>query len=150
MNTLFEHESTNTILKRLNNLDKNSKAQWGKMDVSQMLKHCQGPLNIALEREALSTKLGFFQKFMMSLYKPLLYNDKPWKHNLPTAKEFRITTPQQFLIEKEKLEQLILEFSKKTEVKNWPNHPLFGYFTPEQWGKMQYKHLDHHLTQFNV
>ncbi|MDW5287785.1 DUF1569 domain-containing protein [Formosa sp. PL04] len=150
MNSLFETNSSNSILERLNALDDNTKSEWGKMDVSQMLKHCQGPLNIALKKEELSTKLGFIQKFMMSLYKPLLYNDKIWKHNLPTAKEFRITTPQHFSTEKEKLEQLIIEFSKKTEVKTWPNHPLFGYFTPEQWGKMQYKHLDHHLTQFNV
>ncbi|WP_299778345.1 DUF1569 domain-containing protein [uncultured Formosa sp.] len=150
MNTLFESKSTNTILKRLNTLDEHSKSQWGKMDVSQMLKHCQVPLNIALGREELNTKLSFIQKFIMKLYKPLMYNNKAWKHNLPTAKEFRITTPQQFLTEKERLEQLIIEFSKKTDVKTWPNHPLFGYFTPEQWGKMQYKHLDHHLSQFNV
>ena len=120
------------------------------MDVGQMLKHCQGPLDIALGNQVLHTKLNFFQKIMLSIYKPLLFNDKPWKQNLPTAKEFRITTPQIFLKEKENLKLRIETFSKKTDVKTWPNHPLFGYFTPEQWGQMQYKHLDHHLTQFNV
>ncbi|WP_253256011.1 DUF1569 domain-containing protein [Formosa algae] len=59
-------------------------------------------------------------------------------------------TPQDFDKEKTRLVLLITEFSKKSTVKTWPNHPLFGYFTPEQWGKMQYKHLDHHLNQFNV
>ena len=34
--------------------------------------------------------------------------------------------------------------------KEWDPHPVFGSFTPEQWGQMQYKHLDHHLRQFNV
>ncbi len=29
-------------------------------------------------------------------------------------------------------------------------HPLFGKLTPEQWGKSIYKHLDHHLQQFDV
>lgn len=29
-------------------------------------------------------------------------------------------------------------------------HPMFGSFTSEQWGKSIYKHIDHHLKQFNV
>ncbi|MCF6222561.1 MAG: hypothetical protein L3J34_02410 [Flavobacteriaceae bacterium] len=27
---------------------------------------------------------------------------------------------------------------------------MFGEFTAKQWGKMQYKHLDHHLKQFGL
>ncbi|MHA7943107.1 DUF1569 domain-containing protein [Formosa sp. 3Alg 14/1] len=150
MNTLFNPENTKTILLRLDNLTETSEAKWGKMNVGQMLKHCQGPLNIALGNQVLVTKLNFFQKTLLSFYKPVLYNNKPWKRNLPTAKEFKITTPQLFPEEKENLKLLIETFSKKTDVKTWPNHPLFGYFTPEQWGQMQYKHLDHHLSQFNV
>ncbi|QDO93774.1 DUF1569 domain-containing protein [Formosa sediminum] len=150
MNTLFNTKETLTIVERLKQLNENTTAQWGKMDVAQMLKHCQGPLNIALGHEKLNTKIGFIQKTIFSFFKSSLYNDKPWKHNLPTAKEFIITSPQVFQTEQEKLIQLIEEFSKKSEVKTWPNHPLFGYFTPQQWGQMQYKHLDHHLTQFNV
>lgn len=29
-------------------------------------------------------------------------------------------------------------------------HPAFGPFTPEEWGRMGWKHTDHHLTQFGV
>ncbi|NND11366.1 MAG: DUF1569 domain-containing protein, partial [Flavobacteriaceae bacterium] len=32
----------------------------------------------------------------------------------------------------------------------WEPHPSFGYYTKDQWGKTQYKHLDHHLRQFGV
>ncbi|MGB5666410.1 MAG: DUF1569 domain-containing protein, partial [Maribacter sp.] len=32
----------------------------------------------------------------------------------------------------------------------WNLHPLFGEFTVEQWGQMEFKHLDHHLKQFGV
>lgn len=51
---------------------------------------------------------------------------------------------------RKKLEQFLTEFSKKSEVKVWTNHPFFGYFTSEQWEKKQYKHLDHHLSLFNI
>ncbi|RYG41811.1 MAG: DUF1569 domain-containing protein, partial [Chitinophagaceae bacterium] len=27
-------------------------------------------------------------------------------------------------------------------------HPVFGHFTPQQWGQSMFKHLDHHLRQF--
>jgi len=150
MNTLFNPTAKDSIVSRINTLTETETAQWGKMDVAQMLKHCQGPLNIALGHEQLTSKVGYFKRLILSLFKSSLYNDKPWRQNLPTAREFVITSPQQFLTEQENLIALIEEFSKKTAIKTWPNHPLFGYFTPEQWGKMQYKHLDHHLTQFNV
>ncbi|WP_159022755.1 DUF1569 domain-containing protein [Formosa sp. L2A11] len=150
MNTLFEDNATKSIIRRLNTLTEENLAKWGKMNVGQMLKHCQRPLNICFRSRKLNSKIGFIKKTMLSFFKTSLYNDKPWMQNLPTAKEFIITSPQDFSTEKKNIVELIEEFSKKTEIETWPNHPLFGYFTPEQWEKMQYKHLDHHLTQFNV
>lgn len=29
-------------------------------------------------------------------------------------------------------------------------HAFFGKLTPEQWGELMYKHLDHHLRQFDA
>jgi len=29
-------------------------------------------------------------------------------------------------------------------------HPTFGPLSPEQWGRLCWKHLNHHLTQFGV
>lgn len=29
-------------------------------------------------------------------------------------------------------------------------HPVFGDFTKDQWGIMQWKHLNHHFEQFGV
>lgn len=29
-------------------------------------------------------------------------------------------------------------------------HPIMGSYTPAEWGKGMYKHLDHHLRQFGV
>ncbi len=42
------------------------------------------------------------------------------------------------------------DFHLKKDQSEWPLHPVFGKFTKEQYGKMNYKHLDHHLTQFGV
>jgi hypothetical protein len=61
-----------------------------------------------------------------------------------------VVSPKVFLEEKEALLAMVNEFSSQKERTEWPEHPIFGPFTPEQWGKLQYKHLDHHLQQFNI
>jgi hypothetical protein len=116
------------------------------MDVAQMLHHCQQPLKVALGKSEL--KKRFFP--LASLFKKSLYNDKPWRQNLPTAKLFKVTDSKDFETEKQELEAMLASFHKKKGQTEWKPHPIFGKFTAEQWGKMQYKHLDHHLKQFGV
>ncbi len=146
MKSLFETESWKEIKDRLNKLTSESPRKWGKMDVSQMLYHCQLPLNISLGKG--NMKKQFFP--LAFLFKKSLYNDKPWRQNLPTAKSFIITEIKNFETEKYELEKLVDEFHTKKNKTQWDPHPLFGKFTPQQWGQMQYKHLDHHLKQFGV
>lgn len=149
MQSLFNPEAYKEIKDRLNSLTPEAEKKWGKMTVSQMLHHCQKPILIALERETIS-KPPFLIRFAMKLMKPMLYNDKPWKKGLPTAKELEVTQPKDFSNEKQQLDLLIEDFHGHSNKEEWRPHPVFGTFTKEQWGKMQYKHLDHHLTQFNV
>ena len=50
MKSLFEKEAHEEILKRIESLNENSSAQWGKMTVGKMAWHGQGPYNIMLEK----------------------------------------------------------------------------------------------------
>jgi len=150
MKSLFDSKVQEEILKRIESLDKNSSAQWGKMSVDQMLKHCQLTLEIANGKRDMIGKANTFKKFIFKLFKPMMYNDKPWRHNLKTAKELIIVDHYNFLHERKYLVDLINEFANKKDNKQWPEHPLFGHFTTTQRGKMQYKHLDHHLKQFDA
>jgi hypothetical protein len=88
---------------------------------------------------------------LFKLISPSLYNDKPWKQGLPTAKEYIITNNPNFKAQKEKLKAKIEQMRQSKDLFE-PNreHPYFGKFTAEQWGKSAYKHLDHHLRQFSV
>lgn len=146
MKSLFENKSYSEIKERINNLTENSERKWGKMAVDQMLYHCQQPLNVSLGKG--NIKKQFIP--LAFLFKKSLYNDKPWRQNLPTAKSFKISETKDFNNEKEELQKLVDEFHQRKNQKEWDPHPLFGKFTPEQWGQMQYKHLDHHLKQFGV
>jgi len=150
MKSLFETDSYNQIKARLNALSNTSEALWGKMNVGQMCKHCQVAFNVANGDVIPNEKIGSIKKFIFSLMKPLMYNDKPWKKNIPTGKDFIITEEVDFSTEKEKLLALINDFHSKKNKPEWAPHPVFGKFTPQQYGKMMYKHLDHHFTQFGV
>ena len=147
MKSLFDQSTYNEVRSRLDALTQNSERAWGKMTPGQMLAHCQAPLNIVLEKE----DYGFKPNWLVNLlFKKSMYNDKPWRKNLPTAKPLKQTEPRDFTKEKAKLEALLDEFEEQRNRTEWPPHPSFGKFTKQQIGQMQYKHLDHHLTQFGV
>lgn len=149
MKSLFDHNTYTDIQLRISHLNNTTTPKWGKMSVDQMLKHCQGPLKVGLEKMSLN-KPNFLFKAVVRPFTFMLYNDKEWKPGLPTAKEFVVSDAQNFEQEKATLLELIKDFHGKGEGYNWPVHPIFGKFSGEQWGKMQYKHLDHHLRQFGV
>jgi hypothetical protein len=143
---LFDTTVKQDIIARINQLTAQSPALWGKMNVTQMLAHCQMPLGVATGKHKL--KRNFFLSLIGPLFKKQLYNDTPFKRNLPTAKSFIIATPQEFEKEKEGLIDMIDQFSAATM--SGEPHPFFGRMTKEEWSKGTWKHLDHHLQQFGV
>lgn len=147
MKSLFQESSQHEIENRIIQLSASSTAIWGKMNISQMFHHCQFPLKIALQKEHPKLKPNLLAKLF---FKKSLYNDKPWRKNLPTHSKLKVIEQKDFEKEKETLLKLVKEFSSLKSKKEWEPHPMFGNFTNEQWGKMQYKHLDHHLQQFNI
>lgn len=147
MKSLFELESYQEIRARLNSFTENSERLWGKMTPGQTMAHCQAPLNIQLGKEDYGLKPNWFAKVF---FKKSLYNDKPWSKGLPTAKAMKQIESKNFNDEKAHLETLLDEFASQRDRNDWAPHPGFGEFTKEQYGQMQYKHLDHHLRQFNL
>jgi hypothetical protein len=147
MQSFFEEGVYDELSSRLNKLNKDTSAIWGKMNVGQMLYHCQMPLNIILEKENYGVKPNWLVNL---LFKKSMYSDKPWRKNLPTAKGFAITDEKDFDTEKQAITNLIDELNSQRERNDWQPHPAFGKLTKDQWGKMQYKHLDHHFRQFGV
>ncbi len=149
MKSLFDTTAYTEVLDRIDQLTDNTVPQWGKMDVAQMLSHCQLPLAVALGRKSLN-KPNFLISFLMKSFKSALYNDKPWRKGATTAKEYIVDTDRDFKRELENLKSIVADFHELKTRTEWDPHPTFGDFTPEQWGMMQYKHLDHHLKQFGV
>lgn len=149
MQSLFDSNTYNGILERMNKLTSETEQQWGKMNAAQMLAHCKEAFKVPLSDKPIPRMLlGYLLGWA---FKSGLYNDVPWKKNLPTAPNFIIKDQRDFNIEKQELIKMVEQFYSKgaSEVGRFP-HPMFGTLTPEQWGQSMYKHLDHHLKQFGV
>lgn len=149
MKNLFDNHTAEEILSRINQLQPSSRQLWGKMNVSQMLAHCQAPLKVALGDKKIKQSLigilfgGFARKQML----------KPgdFRKNLPTDPSFVVKDERNFEETKDQLAALIKQFlSTDPKLIASRRHPFFGKMTEEEWGILQWKHLDHHLKQFGV
>ncbi|MEO7924075.1 MAG: DUF1569 domain-containing protein [Chitinophagaceae bacterium] len=143
---LFEPSVKQELIDRINQLTPSSQRKWGKMDVAQMLAHCQMPLGVAVGKHKL--KGNFLIQIIGKLVKKKLFNDQPFKQSLPTDKSFKMTTPKDFEKEKKELISMIKDFSEATM--SGEPHPFFGRMTKDEWSRGTWKHLDHHLQQFGV
>ncbi len=149
MKNLFQKESVDEILNRINALTPASQRQWGKMNVDQMLAHCSVGMKTATGE--LFLKSGFLLKLIGSLFKSQTTNDKPFKTGSPTHKGFIIGGTKGFEIEREELISQINKFHSGGEKICTTNpHAFFGKLTPVEWSTLMYKHLDHHLKQFSA
>lgn len=149
MQSIFHPSDNKELIDRIHKLSPITLSQWGKMTVSQMLKHCQQPINVS--NGTLILKANWMSFLFGKMAKKKLSGPKPFTRDLPTLKEFVITGEPDFELSKKELIALIEVFAADghNAIKN-KKHPLFGEMTMEEWDFLQWKHLDHHLKQFGV
>jgi hypothetical protein len=146
----FSQADTTELIQRINRLTPIVQPQWGKMNVAQMLAHCNVTYELAYENK--HPRPGAFSRFLAKVFaKNIVVGYKPYKKNSPTAPVFIIKDNRDF--EKEK--QRLIDYVNKTQALGEPYFEgkeslSFGALTSDQWDTMFYKHLDHHLTQFGV
>jgi len=138
------------FIARINKLSLNTPNQWGKMDISQMIAHCNVSYDMAFD-ENYKKSSSFLRFILKNLAKKGLVNESPLKKNSSTASEMIIKTPKVFEEEKGKLISNVNNLVAKGEnYFHLKDHPGFGVMTKQEWNNFYYKHLDHHLTQFGV
>lgn len=137
------------MVDRIQKLTPETKPVWGKMTVAQMLAHAQVAMRVALGDDKLNQ--SFMGLIFGKMAKKQVLSPKPFKKNLPTASQFIMKEEKDFSKEKDALLTLIERMKKEgPEGTTKEPHPFFGKMTVEQWDYLQFKHLDHHLSQFGV
>lgn len=150
MKTLFDAATVIELKSRIAQLEPGSVRQWGKMNAPQAMAHC------AIAMEWAVGDIRPPRMFIGRIFGPLakskvLKDDAPVGKNSPTAKSLVVANERDLAKESQRLCVLIDRFSEGgPQACTKHPHTFFGPLTPEEWGRLMYKHLDHHLRQFGV
>ncbi|MBW4889721.1 DUF1569 domain-containing protein [Mucilaginibacter sp. HMF5004] len=149
MKSLLNPVYSKEMIERINRLTPSSAALWGKMRVDQMLAHLNAFFNAALGEVKQERVLSGY--LFGWIAKKKILSDQPFGKGLPTAKAFLAKGEYDFEAEKEHLIALIEHYTatKGKDVNKYP-HTFFGHLTTMEWDKLITKHLEHHLSQFEV
>jgi len=148
MKTIFDETVRIQLIDRIENLNKNSAALWGKMNLYQMLKHCR------IYEEMMLGKNKYQRVFLGRLFgkmalKEFTQDESPIKQKTPTLSQLKVKEKSGDIeSERKKWVALLNEYANPP--KHEIVHSFFGKLSHEQVGQLVYKHTDHHLRQFNV
>ena len=147
---IFSKEVSDKMIERINNLTPTTAAKWGKMNVAQMIAHCNVTYELSFEKNR--PKPSAFNKLILKLFvKKLVTNEAPYKKNSQTGPQFIIKDTKNFETEKQRLVDYINKTQQMGEAQFENREQVaFGVLTKTEWNNMFYKHLDHHLSQFGV
>ena len=114
-----------------------------------MLAHCAAVLEMAcgdsIKKQAL---LG---RVLAPFVRKSVLGEKPFQRSAPTSPDFKIAGDRDFAAERSRLAALIERFaSRGPAAAEGLVHSFFGRLTAAEWGRLMYKHVDHHLRQFKA
>ncbi len=147
---IFQSLDYSSIIQRIDSLQPDSPKRWGKMDIIQMLEHCAIQLRLALGiipqtntegSSLMRTKFGRW----VSLYA------LPWSKGLPTPQKMNMVANNISVDDFQAKKEALLDLLGMVIVKqDFRPHPFFGKLDKKYWGRLIWKHIDHHLKQFGA
>lgn len=147
MSSIFDKIDNQSIIDRINTLNPETTALWGKMSVDQMLKHTNEVIIVAFGER--NIKVSFIIKLFGRSSRKKIFN-LGFEKNSPTAKEYIFTAKYDFTQAKTELIKNFSRFTEKPVPITVMDHPFWGKMTYKDWNKLMWRHIDHHLRQFGV
>ena len=145
---------TKECIPLFNKLSADGVGKWGKMSGQQMVEHVTAFFYVSTEKIKfdLVTPAEHLPK-----YREFLFSDKEFKENTKApgnvigeeALPLRYANMEEAL---EKLSESITYFESyfKDDADKKTLHPVFGELNFEEWVLLHYKHVTHHLRQFEL
>lgn len=151
MKNVFNLQDSQELKNRVNQLNNQSQPKWGKMDVGQMLAHCNVAYEMAFEPSKFKKAKGLKKWAIKTFLKPIVVGPKPYKRNSPTATDFKIVDAKDFEKEKERINNYIDKTQRAGATYfEGRDSVSMGSLKSTEWNALFYKHLNHHLKQFDV
>jgi hypothetical protein len=147
MKTLWQPQAREELDARLARLTPSHMPQWGRMSAKQMLAHLTDAMRMA------TGELKTARKNVPIRYPPLkqlVVYYLPWPKGAPTAPELLARECDDWTCEVQDLRAAVQRFANLDPDARLPEHPAFGRLSRRAWGRLTYRHIDHHLRQFGV
>jgi hypothetical protein len=148
MPTFWDPSTRNDICERVGRLTPDTKARWGKFNAAQMVAHLNDAMRMASGELRVPSKklpIRFFPLKQIILYAV------PFPKSAPTAPELLLRCDNADLAAEQAAFRTIAERTAAKPASDvWPDHPAFGSLSHKAWGKLVFKHTEHHLRQFGV
>jgi hypothetical protein len=145
MKTVWDAAARDEIRDRIARLSPDATRLWGRMTAPQMMAHlvyCMHMANgnMAVASKNLPLRYTPLKQFVIYL--------APFPKSAPTAPELVGRAPADWPSECNALCRGMDQFAERDRSGPFPEHPAFGKLTARAWGRLIYRHIDHHLRQF--
>ncbi len=134
------------IYNRVVAIKRNAPRQWGKMNLVQMLNHLKIATGSAIDVYHLKDESNFLWRVIIKFFVLRILKRLPKGAKAPEGFKIEMNNSLDFETEKREVLQ-ILEKSWVSTKESFP-HPSFGIMSRKLWGRLIYRHFDHHLRQF--
>jgi hypothetical protein len=145
---LFNPGQRRDLLARIDRLDPTRPPRWGKMTPHEMVCHMIDHYKMAVEPEQRPVRvrntLLRFQPFKWFA----VYHAPIPRGMLTAPREMRLTRPENWDEDLERLKSLVETFAGMQQKTDWPDNIMAGSLDGNGWSALLYRHTDHHLKQF--
>ncbi|HEX5008901.1 MAG TPA: DUF1569 domain-containing protein [Planctomycetota bacterium] len=144
--TLLDEADRSQLLQRLRRVRPEARPAWGTLDAPHMVCHLADSLRVALGDVPAAPVHTFASR---TLLKFMVVNT-----GLPVPRGKIQTAPEMLASSPVAWEADLAACAGLAERVGTGSaravHPMFGPLSPEQWGRLCWKHMHHHLVQFGV
>jgi hypothetical protein len=146
LGTLLKDEDRSLILQRLQRVRPEATAAWGDLTAPRMLCHVADQMRVALGDVPTKPTHTFVSR---TLVKNLVVNTgfPPPRGKIKSSPEMLRSQPTSWDADVAACVDLAQRVGRGACN---AVHPAFGPLSSEEWGRLCWKHLNHHLVQFGV
>jgi hypothetical protein len=146
LETIFNPTNFLDVYNRTVNLKPGAQRQWGKMNVIQMLNHLKVSTGSGIKIYNLKDESSFLWRVILKFLVMRVLKRLPKNARSPEGFKIEMNRALDFNNEKQQVLNVLKKAYSATS-ETYP-HPLFGNMSREEWGRLVYRHFDHHLRQF--
>ena len=145
--TIWNTADRDAIMRRFGRLSPDARPKWGSLDAPRMVTHVTDAIRASMGEIQMTPIAGPLQYWPVNV---LVMFYMPWPKSVPTAPELLSRPPVNWPTELAELRSTMDRFVARDVKGPWTPHVAFGSISGRQWGRLMYRHLDHHLVQFGA